>query len=223
MKYFIAAIALSTSSLLANASIITIGSLSRDTSNNNYISDSLNNRTWMGWDKTFGYTLAETIAQTGVGGVFEGFSVAHTLEAMQFVNALVGENSCSDPEISMCSIKVASPGNLNLLGVNYGSNNSKISFLNDNDPIPGWNDAAWLRDDEEYGYDYVNYYDYGIPISVADNYSINSNPAFRFGYLLYRDNVDVKSVPEPSTSALLGLAAIALIWSQRRRLGKNAQ
>ena len=46
----------------------------------------------------------------------------------------------------------------------------------------------------------------------------------RFVYAVWAKHVPAAStVPEPSTGALLGVAALALIWSKRRRLRRHAQ
>lgn len=86
---------------LAHASTVSVGALSRDTAST-IIYDSLNNRDWLRWDLTNSYTYAQVVAATGVGGLFQGFSIANNLDAQLFTSAIFQSGACTDTGSAQC-------------------------------------------------------------------------------------------------------------------------
>lgn len=221
MKNLIALLVLGTTSFFANATLESHGSLSRDTTQN-FILDSLNNRSWMGWDKTYGYTLAQTLAQTGVGGVFDGYSVAHRIDAQLFANALLGNSNLCDVDFTMASCGFIDNHNIiKVLGPTYYRNQdvvfNSISFLSDN--LPDSTGLIEVLNYYELGFNNVTKYNWSS-VSSSDYMSV-SFPNIAFGYLLYKDNAI--AVPEPASIALFALAGVSLLFLQRRRFGTHIQ
>lgn len=76
-------------SFIANATPITIGSLSsNDDGSTQIITDSRHHIEWLRWDQNPGYTYEETVAELGTiaGG---GWEIARAVHAQTFVNALL--------------------------------------------------------------------------------------------------------------------------------------
>ncbi len=171
----------------------------------------------MGWDKTMGYTLAQTIEQTGAGGVFAGYHIAQLMDAQMFVDALVGRNPCTKwQDFATCASGIA--GISNVTGHNFSDDSriDAISFLNER--------RNWHVNGDGTGI-IISFANYDSP---SENYLYKDNDAGTvhgsdyyaakhdgFGYLLYKDAP--VSVPEPSTNSLLSLVAIVFLWLQRRR------
>lgn len=203
----------------SNASVVTVGSLTRDTTQST-ISDSLNNRTWLGFDITKGLTYAQTVTATSAGGTFAGFSIAHNYDAQLFTNALLsgGSNLCTISDNSVCSVV-----NLNSEHVVGESYFSASSFGGQYDF-----DIAYFLSDNGVGLDvgivyiFSDYSRDGFNLLIKNNdwttfanADTNSILPYSIGWLLFREATS-NAVPEPGSLALLGIAGVVLAWSQRR-------
>ena len=185
------------------ATVITHGNLTTDDSTN-YITDTLTGRQYTRAD-AFDLTYAQTLAAVGVGGAFEGWSIATGVEADDFISAALGVSS------SPCAGAAS-----------YGTHCGNVS---------GWNDgdfgASYVS-----SYDYFAYQTTsgGSPISLIEFYAGSTSIRdyeswssessldyysgnYAINLLLFNDNVVVS---EPGTFVLFGLGLIGLGISRRK-------
>lgn len=199
----------------AGASVVTVGSLTRDTEQH-LISDTLNARQWLGWDFTRGRTYAQTFAETAAGGAFEGFTIARNVDAQMFVAAAVSTPYCTTQGSQYCAFGQSSDLN-KIVGENGGStvfyDSDLVFFLSDNGT---GSDVGLLRvtthtHSESYN-DIVKLNEWGDWASA----NFYGNPGYpeNFGWLLYREAGT--SIPEPG-SLLLVIVALASLTKLRRQ------
>ena len=210
-------------SFSAQATTITLGSLSRE-DGNSIIVDTLNSREWLGFDVTKGLTYAQTLAAIEIGGVFEGYSIARNIDAQMFTDAMSGERGTGFCTVSDANICVAGnrPGIKNaekIVGESYINYRTTLRkphdydvafFLSDNGT---GEEVGWLQvyteDNIAKLSDVFKANEWG---SIADsdmyaNFSVNGI-ASPIGWLLYREVNN--TVPEPSNLALFGLALLSI-------------
>lgn len=202
---------------LVHASTVSVGSLSRDTGSTT-ISDSLNSRDWLRWDLTNSYSYEQVIAAIGVGGIFQGFSIARNDDAQLFSQAIFGSGSaCTQTNAATCG--TVSGDLIAVLGDSAASTPAVPGtvaqdialFLSDNGTglDLGWA-VVWPNADR----------------SVASLYKANEAASFatasqvaasspQTGWLLYRAS-SVNVIPEPSTLVLFALGFAGLIMVHRR-------
>jgi hypothetical protein len=209
----------------AQAAVVTVGSLTRDTSAAT-ISDSLNNRTWLGWDVTKGLTYAETLAAIGTGGQFEGYKIAHIDDAMLFATALLGTSNCTATTYhgQTCGT-VVNPQTQAVTGDSYydyaalgitAYEFDYVFFLSDN----GTGAEVGLLESSSYSSNPSNYrlvaYNEFYTIAGTNAWSAASCSNCQIGWLLYSDDGTSNKVPEPGTLALTGLALLAATRLRRK-------
>ena len=211
MKLLIALLATvaATVSSPAHAGPVTVGSLYR-ADGSSTIADSLNDRVWLGWEVTKGLTYAQTLTAIGVGGAFQGYTIARNTDAQLFVDALVGgPNSCTATGGGpICSSISREAGDL--VGESF-------TF----DPTFDFDRSYFLSDNgvgQEVGFIEV----YSNLVGVNSHVS-KRNEAFSFvaadaisdptGYLLYRSAASV--VPEPGSFALVALSLLAAGYARK--------
>ncbi len=216
-----ALVALTCSSV--SATVVTVNALTRDTAKTT-ISDSLNNRLWLGWDITKGLTYAQTIAATGVGGKFSGYSVAYQADALLFNAALLGAtDTCSIVAETVCSTGSMLAGDL------VGESYTPSQALSETDwdlevalyllsPSPSATDSVGhieISTVKDGSYASNFYWKTGLSLTLADQLASNDQGE-EIGWLLYK--TDSNAVPEPSGLALAGAALGMLIWQRRKLL-----
>jgi hypothetical protein len=196
---------------VADASTVSYSGLSRDTASTTFY-DSLNNREWLSWDLSSGYSYQQILAALGTGGAFQGFNLANNADAQAFVSAIFPNGgACSVTGVALCGV----------------ASSDLETVIGADDVVP---DYALFSSANGIGQDF------GLLISFP-----NANPAFstvyksnealsaaalpsflaasapKAGWLLYRTPT-VYSVPEPSTFALFGLALAAFTVVRRRKM-----
>jgi hypothetical protein len=185
----------------ANAGIITHGYLTTDDTTN-FITDTETGRRYTRFD-AFSLTASQTIAAIGLGGAFEGWSIATSAIADDFYAAVLGI------EASVCEGVVTHGSNCGEIsgwvegdfGVSFQTGYDIFAFINTDTSVPVGNGQIDSR---------------GAIKDYASNMSIErlDNDPTR-NYLLY---IDAK-VPEPSTLAIFALGMIGLA---SRRLKKQS-
>lgn len=206
----------------AQATTVTVGSLSRDLASNTIV-DSMNGRDWLGFDVTKGLTYAQTLAAIGASGVFQGYSIAHNADAQLFVNAMAGgTNLCTVSGNGFCM--TGSQDAEKVVGesyVNYrlyaNSHDSDLAwFLSDN----GTGQAVGIVEvatDDLTTNDFVFKTNEWSAIGNADFYatfSYDGRTPATIGWLLYREAGN--TVPESGSLALVGLALFVAAGARRR-------
>lgn len=210
--------ALVISAMPAHASV-SVGAMSRQ-DGSNLIEDPLNNRQWLGWDVTRGLNYTQTLAATQAGGAFAGFRVAHSADAVLFVNAMLGlPNGCATGLSALC-VQTENRDLERLVGESFYDYRSRFNANYDYD-------YAWfLAGDgsttmaggievftQDAGADRVTINHRLNSIAGVDaNLDRGISPT---GWLLYREAT--ASVPEPGSLALAGLALLAACTARRKR------
>jgi len=210
-------------SLAANASVITIGSLTLENEGDTYVTDSLNGLDWLRWDQVNTLTFAELTDATN-GGAYGGWSIAHNNEALLFHEALFGA-------VKPCNTNLVNPGCdlifndfISLMGYTTPSEfRSRGLFVNDNYDV-----NIDIADDNWAGYIRAQNTE-RYPNRYMMKQSISTSPVLRdqaywedladdgeYGFILYRESA---AVPEPSTLAIFALGMMGLA---ARRFKKQA-
>lgn len=200
----------------SSAATITVGSISRVEGSATAF-DSLNNRTWLGLDRTTNLTYEQAVASTLAGGKFAGFKLARNADAQKYVNAF-GDATCTVSGSGDCLYGSMNIGTI--FGENWTTRNSAVDynyglFLSDNgtgkeigqvvDLTIHFLGGTNLSKDNEWG-------------SIAEASSNAGNGTFpRMGWLMYRAEGPENSVPEPGTLAIFGLGLAAVAVARRRR------
>lgn len=214
-------------SLSAHATVVTVGSLSRDTTTTTIV-DTLNQRRWLSFDATTSMTYAQVAAATASGGLFDGYRFAENADAQAFVNA-IGPHTCSiNYNSSSCLV---APTRLEAIfgesfrdyrAMNNGNGNFDIdvaAFLNTRDvgqPLG----LIHINTNDGLRTSTLTKFNSWITVANADGYLSNYGAGNGVGWLLYRDGVADSpqggTVPEPGGMALLALGLAALAVTRRR-------
>lgn len=202
----------------AHSTTITAGNLSREVGSD-FIYDSLNNRTWLGWDTTRNMTYSQAVASTQTGGQYAGFHVANYSDAALFINsALSGGSLCNQNSSYGTFCGNASPIAEGVLGESYVNYNGSydydyVMFLSNN----GYGqDVGLIENYHTQTFSQLRYYNDWSSFSSANVY--NASPSYPIGWLMYKDGAPASQVPEPETVFLLGLGLIGLGVSRKRRI-----
>lgn len=223
----LAAIAALAGTSVAQAGAVTVGSLTRNTPNT--INDTLNNRTWLGWDVTAGLSYAQTVSYTEAGGMFAGYRIARNNDAQMFVNALLGSNSCTTANGGVCAegttAQIAA-----ITGDSYRANHSTfddiVFFLSDNgigSEVGAMGSAGDSLSTDNSENQFLKFNE-NSTIAFADTFAgLGPRADTPVGWLLYRDNAPVNAVPEPGTLALLAAGAVGAAVVRRRQRAQYEQ
>ncbi len=202
----------------AQAGVVTVGSLTRDTAQTT-ITDTLNNRTWLGWDVTKGLTYAQTLAAIGTGGQFAGYQIARVDDAMLFAKALLGTSACT--ATATYGVVCGTGVNTQVRAVT-GDSFSSPAFSTDYDYAfylsdNGTGQEVGLLESTTYSTNASqnSFAAYNEWYTIAGTSQYNS-AGFQIGWLLYRDGSISNDVPEPGTLALTGLALLAATRLRRK-------
>jgi hypothetical protein len=200
-----------TTSGFTSAAIITVGNLTLENAGDIYVTDTVNNVDYMRWDQNFNLTLAEITAATlEAGNALQGWSVATSLQANNFTDALLGVgygNLCSGFLSSTCEADVLLATEIReLLGYNYSLLNSYQMFVND----IGSSDVGIMYN-FEYGFGKDEVWD---NVETGDFWSTNTSTIGDdwFTYQLYRPSQSASfdvSAPSVIVIFVLGLMGIA--------------
>lgn len=86
---------LATTCTAPGAEVVSVNYLTRDTQTYTIV-DSLNNRTWLGWEASKGLTYLQLLDSLAPGGTLGGWKLASNLDAVKFLEALSGgANPCT--------------------------------------------------------------------------------------------------------------------------------
>ena len=192
----------------ANAALI--GNLTYD---GTYISG--DGRTYLGLNTIASWDYARTLAATQVNGVYEGFRIANTADADNFIGSLFGANADN------CSTVDGTASNT-ICGMVTGWADGKFG-----DNFDSQNDFFFFDADEtvsnKVGYTAINsnrrvtQYEIGFSlIETSDWYSaggqVSGTP---IGWLLVKDTI--VQANEPSILALMVLGIFGIGFARRRR------
>lgn len=210
-------------SLSAFSSMIFIGALSGTNDGNTVITDTLNKREWLRWDKVNNLTYDSLLMELEVGGEYYGWQIAHNSDMVDLVNAIYDGKShnCANVithqsmdtcgEIDM--IKFASLFG-NTAGGQYELN--MAFFLNDyhENGVP---DVGLIQTEKSATDDDVKY---GRPASGLEHLNkMNAWGSFDWadrevnyiGFQLYR-NTNITAVPESTTLAIFTFGLFGLAF-----------
>ncbi len=203
----------------ASAAVVSVGALtSNSDGSTSSIFDSQNGREWLRWDVLKGLTYAQTLDVVAPGGAFDGWKIAKNADAILFLNALVGANSCGAVTFDVCINPVSSNVSLltgdsytpNVLGGPYNDFDDYVYFLSDNAfgyevgvietiKFPRGGSSSVFFKHEQW--------------QIADADSAGTRAGEEMGWLLYRDSTS--SVPEPGPVFLVLLGLFGA-WIARR-------
>lgn len=189
--------------------LVTVGNLFYDDnlSNNDVITDSLNDYDWLRWDTLANYDYAQTVAATSAGGEYEQWTMATVDEAQKFVDALLGPHACTTTDITftVCYNSRAKTFNA-LLGDNFEADGDKTWFLSDDNIGQTVGYIETFSDKSVYKFN--DWSDF----TSSDTYSTTGSNSIRpVSWLLYRSSMPNTpattlasvSVPAPSSITLL--------------------
>ncbi len=206
----------------ATANVVSVGALSsNDDGNSSSIFDSLNGREWLRWDVLKGLTYAQTVALTTSGSRFDGWSVARNQDALSFLTALLGPNSCAVINFDVC-INSVSNDVQRLMGDSYSPNVQ-------GGPYNDFDDYIYFLSDNGFGYEV------GVIETLKFRNATVSSVFFKheqwqivdadragtrlgeeMGWLLYRDLP--LNVPEPGSIWLVLLGLLVTYTMRGARL-----
>ena len=197
-------------STAANAAVITHGYLTTDNTTN-YITDTTTGRQYMRFDES-SLTYAETIAAVGVGGIYEGWTIADSTIADDFYSAILGvsDTPCTGANSeTICGyISGWTQSDFGASGVNSGT--ESFFYLSSNDTpdktealigLGNWRTSDGRLQDTDDWHDIAQADFTG---SIGDGVS----------YLLYND---AAVVPVPSAVWLFGSGLIGLVGFAKRK------
>jgi hypothetical protein len=221
LKSALKGLVLCCASLTANAEVITIGSLTLQSANDKYVTDSLNGFDWLRWDQVNTLNFAQLQKEIVTGGTYEGWSIAKTEQAGLFHEAIWGLGSLPLDYLTVSFTKDILPHGtalefVELMGRQPNSITSQGWFLDDDV------DLKQVISEGDYGdfgvsylrvnFDTTNwrYNDSFFKAPATASYTINNTELAASkgkGFVLYRQSI---AVPEPYTLAIIALGMIGL-------------
>ncbi len=188
-----------------SSSALVINNLSYDGSK--IVTDTVTGRQYLGLDVLVGLSYQQTVGVISSGGAWEGWSIANTKVADEFIDALLGgSNACSYngtfDSRTLCG--ASAQWTDGLLGDNFIGSQDLFTFLADEYSLPGYAGLGQLY--ESYG---VFQQEAWIEINATQ---IPAPP--HYSWLVYRNNAPV---PEPSILALMFTGILGLGIARRKR------
>lgn len=203
----------------ASAAVVSVGALtSNSDGSTSSILDSLNGREWLRWDVLKGLTFAQTVDLVAPGGAFDGWKIAKNADAVLFLNALIGPNSCTAVPVVSCVNPVSDDVRL-LTGDSYS-----LNVLGG--PYNDFDDYVYFLSDDAFGHEVGVIETLKFPragtstvILKHDQWDIaggdwaGTMAGHEMGWMLFRDTPLGVPEPGPVSLVLLGLFAA---WKAKR-------